>query len=240
MTADLEAQREVCTAGFFEERKDYGHEAPDPIFIVGLPRAGSTLLEQILSSHSQVDATLELPNILALSQRLRRRGRSEGETPYPQNLAELGREKCREYGTEFLRDTRIHRQGAAFFIDKMPNNFRHLGMIKLILPNAKIVDARRHPMACCFSGYKQLFAEGQEFTYSLEDIGRYYRDYVRLMDHWDEVLPGFVLRVNYEDVVDDLETQVRRLLDYWRDYEPWLAPLKTSLGENICDRFGID
>ena len=278
MTADLEAQRDVCTAGFFEDRKDHGYEAPDPIFIVGLPRAGSTLLEQILSSHSQVDATLELPNILALSQRLRRKGRSEGEMPYPQNLAELRREKCREYGAEFLRDTRIHRQGAAYFIDKMPNNFRHLGLIKLILPNAKIIDARRHPMACCFSGYKQLFAEGQEFTYSLEDVGQYYRDYVRLMDHWDEVLPDFVLRVHYEDVVDDLETQVHRLLDfcglpfeescltfhrnkrsvrtpsseqvrrpinrsgldYWRDYEPWLEPLKTSLGENICDRFGID
>jgi len=214
MTEDLEAQRDVCTAEFFAERDGFGDDTPDPIFILGLPRAGSTLLEQILSSHSQVDGTLELPNILSLSQRLRRMGRGEGKRPYPENLAELSREECVEYGREFIRDTRIHRQDAPFFIDKMPNNFRHVGLIKLILPNAKIIDARRHPMACCFSGYKQLFAEGQEFTYSLEDIGQYYRDYVRLMDHWDEVLPGFVLRVTNEDIVDDLEGQVRRILAF--------------------------
>jgi tetratricopeptide (TPR) repeat protein len=214
MTADLEAQRDVCSADFFAEREGFGHEAPDPIFIVGLPRAGSTLLEQILSSHSQIDGTLELPNILALSQRLRRLGRGEGASPYPHNLADLTRERCREYGAEFIHDTRVHRQNAPFFIDKMPNNFRHIGLIKLILPNARIIDARRNPMACCFSGFKQLFAEGQEFTYSLEDVGPYYRDYVHLMDHWDEVLPGFVLRVTHEDVVDDLETQVRRILNF--------------------------
>ena len=214
MTADLRAQSEVCTADFFAEREGYGHEAPDPIFILGLPRAGSTLLEQILSSHSQVDGTLELPNILSLSQRLRRQGRNDDASPYPWNLADLSREKCREYGAEFMRDTRIHREGAPFFIDKMPNNFRHIGLIRLILPNARIIDARRHPLACCFSGFKQLFAEGQEFTYDLEDIGVYYRDYVELMDHWDEVLPGFVLRVTNEDIVDDLETQVRRMLDF--------------------------
>jgi hypothetical protein len=117
-------------------------------------------------------------------------------------------------GEDFIEDTRIHRQGAPYFIDKMPNNFRHIGLIQLMLPNAKIIDARRHPMACCFSGFKQLFASGQEFTYGLEEIGSYYRDYVELMDHWDEVLPGKVLRVQYEDVVADLETQVRRILDY--------------------------
>jgi len=214
MTEDLAAQREVCTTDFFTERDDYGHEIPDPVFILGLPRAGSTLLEQILSSHSQVDGTLELPNILSLSQRLRRMGRGEDKKPYPGNLADLSREECTQYGVEFIRDTRIHRQGAPFFIDKMPNNFRHIGLIKLILPNAKVIDARRNPMACCFSGYKQLFAEGQEFTYSLEDIGRYFRDYVHLMDHWDEVLPGFVLRVTHEDIVDDLEAQVRRILGF--------------------------
>ncbi len=214
MSDDLAAQREICTAEFFASRQGFGHEAPDPIFIVGLPRAGSTLLEQILSSHSQVDGTLELPNILSLSQRLRRAGRHDGSLPYPENLAELSLEQCREYGEEFIRDTGIHRQGAPFFIDKMPNNFRHLGLIRLILPNAKVIDARRNPMACCFSGFKQLFAEGQEFTYDLEDIGRYYRDYVELMDHWDAVLPDFVLRVTHEDVVDDLESQVRRILEF--------------------------
>ena len=214
MTEDLRAQAEVCTAEFFAGRKGWGHDAPDPIFIVGLPRAGSTLLEQILSSHSQVDGTLELPNILALSQRLRRRGREGEAGGYPQVLADLDAGEYREFGEAFIRDTQIHRRGAPFFIDKMPNNFRHIGLIRLILPNAKVIDARRHPMACCFSGFKQLFAEGQEFTYDIADAGRYYRDYVELMEHWDKVLPGFVLRVQHEDVVADLETQVRRMLEF--------------------------
>jgi tetratricopeptide (TPR) repeat protein len=222
MTEDLKAQRDVCTAELFERRSGCGYEAPDPIFIVGLPRAGSTLLEQILSSHSQVDGTLELPNILSLSQRLRRRARQEGTTQYPGEgttqypgiLDELSDEELGAFGKEYIDDTRIHRQDAPFFIDKMPNNFRHIGLVHLILPNAKIIDARRHPMACCFSGYKQLFAEGQEFTYDLEDVGLYYRDYVDLMDHWDTVLPGKVLRVQYEDVVNDTVHEVRRILDY--------------------------
>jgi tetratricopeptide (TPR) repeat protein len=214
MSEDLEAQREVCTRELFDRRKGTGHDAPDPVFIVGLPRAGSTLLEQILSSHSQVDGTLELPNILSLSQRLRRRGRQGDNSPYPQVLSELSDEELESFGREYIEDTRIHRQDAPYFIDKMPNNFRHIGLIHLILPNAKIIDARRHPMACCFSGYKQLFAEGQEFTYDLSDMGRYYRDYVGLMKHWDDVLPGRVLRVHYEDVVADLEDQVRRILDH--------------------------
>ena len=250
--------------------------SPDPIFIVGLPRAGSTLLEQILASHSQVDGTRELPNILSLSQRLRRRGRDSKRSSYPELLAELGPEELKEFGEHYIEDTRFHREGAPFFIDKMPNNFRHIGLIQLILPNAKIIDARRHPMACCFSGYKQLFAEGQEFTYSLEDCGQYYQDYVTLMDHWDSVLPGKVLRVQYEDVVADSESQVRRILDYcglpfeqacvdfyqtersvrtpsseqvrqpifkggldqWRNFEPWLDPLKTALGP-VLDRYPI-
>ena len=214
MTTDLRAQQEVCTSEFFDGRQGWGHDAPDPIFIVGLPRAGSTLLEQILSSHSMVDGTLELPNILSLSQRLRRRGR-EGETGgYPQVLPSIEADEFREFGEAFIRDTTIHRAGAPYFIDKMPNNFRHIGLIRLILPNAKIIDARRHPMACCFSGFKQLFAEGQEFTYNIADAGQYYRDYVELMDHWDRVLPGFVLRVMHEDVVANLETEVRRMLDF--------------------------
>lgn len=211
MHEELAAQKRVCTPALFERHAGTGCPAPDPIFIVGLPRAGSTLLEQILASHSQVDGTQELPNILSLSQRLRRR-RAHG--PYPAVLEALTPEELAGFGREYIEDTRIHRRGAPFFIDKMPNNFRHIGLIRLILPNAKIIDARRSPMACCFSGFKQLFAEGQEFSYALEDIGRYYRDYVALMDHWDSVLPGYVLRVRHEDVVDDLEGQVRRLLEF--------------------------
>ena len=214
MSEDLKAQRDVCTAELFDRRAGAGHDAADPIFIVGLPRAGSTLLEQILSSHSQVDGTLELPNILSLSQRLRRRGRQNNGKGYPAILAEISDDELAAFGEQYITDTRIHRKGAPFFIDKMPNNFRHIGLIHLILPNAKVIDARRHPMACCFSGFKQLFAEGQEFSYDLMDVGRYYSDYVRLMDHWDDVLPRKVLRVQYEDVVNDLEPQVRRLLDY--------------------------
>ena len=211
MTAELARQREACTAELFAGHKGDGHPAPDPIFILGLPRAGSTLLEQILASHSQVDGTLELPNILSLAHRLR--GRKASASRYPAILHDLSAEQLATFGEQYIADTSIHRQGAPFFIDKMPNNFRHIGLIHLILPNATIIDARRDPMDCCFSGFKQLFAEGQEFTYGLEEIGRYYADYVELMDHWDAVLPGHVLRVNHEDVLDDLEGQTRRMLD---------------------------
>ncbi len=209
-------QRAHCTAALFEERAHAGCTAADPIFIVGLPRAGSTLLEQILASHSQVDGTLELPNILSLARRLRGRAVPKpGEEPqYPRILAELDEDYFRRFGEQYINDTRVFRQNAPFFIDKMPNNFLHIGLIKLILPNAKVIDARRHPMSCCFSGFKQLFAEGQEFTYGLKEIGTYYKAYVELMDHWDDVLPGFVLRVQHEDVVADLEGQVRRMLDF--------------------------
>jgi tetratricopeptide (TPR) repeat protein len=273
MSEDLGAQQETCTAELFESRMGGGHDAPDPIFVVGLPRAGSTLIEQILSSHSQIDGTLELPNVLSLSQRLRRRGRQSGNVDYPAILHELTDDELEEFGREYIRDTRIHRQDAPFFIDKMPNNFRHVGLIRLILPNAKIIDARRGAMACCFSGFKQLFAEGQEFTYDLEDLGLYYRDYIDLIDHWNRVLPGLVLTVNHEEVVHDLETQVRRMLEFcglpfeesclefhrtdrnvrtpsseqvrqpiytsgleqWRNFEPWLLPLKTALGPALAD-----
>ena len=214
MDNEFQAQVDICTAELFNARAGAGYDAPDPIFIVGLPRAGSTLLEQILASHSQVDGTLELPNILSLSQSLRGRRRAGGESDYPKILQTLPAEKFADMGKAYIEDTRIHRAGAPFFIDKMPNNFRHIGLIHLIMPNAKIIDARREPMACCFSGYKQLFAEGQEFTYGLEDIGRYYRGYVELMRHWDAALPGKVLRVQHEDVIDDLEREVRRMLDF--------------------------
>jgi tetratricopeptide (TPR) repeat protein len=213
MAQDLRAQREFFTGELLASKAGVGCKAPDPIFIVGLPRAGSTLLEQILSSHSQVDGTLELPNILSMAQKLRRQGR-EGDTPYPHLLKGIDDKELAALGQQYIEETRIHRQDAPFFIDKMPNNFRHIGLIKLILPNAKIIDARRHPMACCFSGFKQLFAEGQEFSYDLTDIGRYYSDYVALMDHWEEVAPATVLRVYYESVVENLETQVQRILDY--------------------------
>ncbi|RKQ96094.1 tetratricopeptide repeat protein [Maricaulis maris] len=214
MEEELRAQAEICTEDLFAAQAGKGCPDADPIFIVGLPRAGSTLLEQILASHSQVDGTLELPNILALSHRLRGRQRLSDKTRYPRILHELTADQLTELGQDYIDNTRIHRAGAPRFTDKMPNNFRHIGLIKLILPNARIIDARRHPMACCFSGFKQLFAEGQEFTYGLEEIGHYYRNYVALMDHWDRVLPGQILRVNYEDVVADLDSQVRRLLDF--------------------------
>ncbi|MEM7701168.1 MAG: sulfotransferase [Pseudomonadota bacterium] len=212
MSEELAKQRKMCTPDLFAKHAGAGSQAPDPIFILGLPRAGSTLLEQILASHSRVDGTLELPNILALAHRLR--GRKAGVSRYPEILHDLTAEQLLKFGEDFIENTRIHRQGAPFFIDKMPNNFRHIGLIHLILPNAKIIDARRAPMDCCFSGFKQLFAEGQEFTYGLTEVGRYYSDYVALMEHWDAVLPGKVLRVQHEDVLDDQEGQTRRMLDF--------------------------
>lgn len=211
MTAELQAQAEACTADLFDKNAGNGCSAPDPIFILGLPRAGSTLLEQILASHSQIDGTLELPDILALAQQLRGRGRDA----YPAILHDLPADQLRQMGEAYIENTRIHRKGAPFFIDKMPNNFRHIGLIHLILPNAKIIDARRAPMDCCFSGFKQLFADGQQFTYGLTEIGQYYSDYVDLMAHWERVLPpDRILRVQHEDVLADLEAEVRRIVDY--------------------------
>jgi tetratricopeptide (TPR) repeat protein len=214
LTAEFKAQAEVFSQGFVQKHTDSGFDAPDPIFIVGLPRSGSTLLEQILASHSKIDGTMELPNILSLAQKLRRGDKMSGTSHYPLMLKTIDAKSLRSFGEAYINDTRVHRGQAPFFIDKMPNNFRHIGLINLILPNAKIIDARRHPMGCCFSAFKQLFHEGQEFSYGLKEVGTYYKDYVDLMDHWDEVLPGKVLRVQYEEVVADLETQVRRILDY--------------------------
>jgi tetratricopeptide (TPR) repeat protein len=212
-SALIQQQVESCTPELFEKRGHLGCQRPDPIFIVGLPRAGSTLLEQILASHSMVDGTMELHEILGLAQRLR--GRSAANSSgYPANLHDLDDGYFERFGEKFIEDTLVYRGSAPFFIDKMPNNFMHIGLIRLILPNAKVIDARRHPMACGFSCFKQLFGEGQDFSYGLDSIGRYYSDYVRLMQHWDEVLPGFVLRVAHENVVEDLETQVRRILDF--------------------------
>ena len=268
MSARLKLQRWVCNEAFFADRIGAGYSAPDPIFIVGLPRAGSTLLEQILASHSQVDGTLELHHISSIAQKLDSRRRSSDAPRYPGTLGQLSHETFRTIGEQFIQDTMVHRGSSPYFIDKMPNNFRHIGLIHLILPNAKIIDARRDPMSCCFSGFKQLFASGQEFTYGLHEIGTYYQDYVELMNHWDSVLPGKVMRVHYDDVVNDLENEVHRILDYcelpfesacvefhrnpravrtpsseqvrqpiyrqaleqWKNFEPWLSPLKEALG----------
>jgi hypothetical protein len=245
-----------------------GCNRSDPIFIVGLPRAGSTLIEQILASHSQVEGTMELADIPRLVAQLQGRDPDESKPPYPKILADLSAEQLKRLGEKYLADTQVYRTGKAFFIDKNPNNFRHIGLIQLMLPNAKIIDARREPMACCFSNFKQLFAAGQEFTYGLEDIARYYRSYVELMGHWERVLPGRILRVQYEDVVEDLPGNVRRILEFcgldyqpqcvefyktersvrtasseqvrqpifkdgldqWRNFEPFLQPLKSALG----------
>jgi tetratricopeptide (TPR) repeat protein len=212
--AEMAAQKTWCTPALFAAKAGSGAAATDPIFIVGLPRAGSTLLEQILASHSAVEGTSELPNILALAHRLDGRRRVDEEARYPGNLGDVSIDELTGFGEAYLRDTAIYRTGKPFFIDKMPNNFRHIGLIHLILPNARIIDARRDPMGCCFSNFKQLFAEGQDFSYGLSEIGRYYRGYLDLMQHWDDVLPGKVLHVQYEDVVADLETQVRRMLDF--------------------------
>lgn len=208
----MQAQIEHCPADIFTQVLSTCNDS-DPIFIVGLPRAGSTLIEQILASHPLIEGTSELPNILALARKLT--GRYKSDNAYPANLAGFSEAELTKWGQSYINDTQIHRtQNTPYFIDKMPNNFRHLGLIKKILPNAKIIDARREPVACCFSGYKQLFAEGQEFSYQLSDISQYYDDYVALMSHWETCFEESILRVQHEELVADLEGQVRRLLDF--------------------------
>jgi tetratricopeptide (TPR) repeat protein len=210
---NLRLQAEVCTADLFAARRGSGCQRADPIFVVGLPRSGSTLIEQILSSHSQIDGTLELPEIPRLVHQFRNRV-ADAPPKYPAVLAELPAADLRALGETYLEETRVYRRGAPFFIDKMPGNFRDIGFIHLILPNAKIIDARREAMACCFGNFKQLFLSGHEFTYDLADMGRYYRNYVELMDHWDRALPGKVLRVRHDEVVNDLGASVRRMLEF--------------------------
>jgi tetratricopeptide (TPR) repeat protein len=213
-TEQMRRMKALFTPEFFAARAGQGAGAPDPIFIVGLPRSGSTLLEQILSSHTQVEGTMELADIPNLVKEL---GGSQvrSKSKYPESIAALDADALRALGERYLELTRIYRRThAPFFIDKLPNNFAHTGLIQLILPRAKIIDARRHPLGCCFSGYKQHFARGQHFTYSLDEIGRYYRDYVELMAHYDNVLPGRVHRVIYERLIEDTEGEVRRVLDY--------------------------
>lgn len=251
----------IYTPDFYAARAGWGCQAPDPIFIVGMPRAGSTLIEQILASHSQVEGTMELPDIPALAARI-----GSGSKP----VADLDADEVRALGAEYLERTRIQRKtDRPFFIDKLPNNWAHAGLIKLILPNARIVDARRHPLASCFSNFKQHFARGQSFTYGLADVGRYYAGYVELMAHFGRVLPGAVHRVIYEWLVDDTEGQIRALLaamglpfedaclrfweteravrtasseqvrrpinreglEPWKPFDAWLGPLKDALGD---------
>jgi tetratricopeptide (TPR) repeat protein len=261
-------QKSICTREFFAARQTVGSQDPSPIFVVGLPRSGSTLLEQILASHSKVEGTMELADIPRMVLELQGREAEDDNPRYPRVLEELTPDDFLRLGEKYIADTRVYRTDKPLFIDKMPNNFRHIGLIHLILPNAKIIDARRNALACCFSNFKQLFASGQDFTYGLEDIGRYYRTYVELMAHWDSVLPGKILRVEHEAVVEDLEANVRRILEFcgldfepqcvefyktersirtasseqvrqpifkegidqWRNFEPWLGPLKEALG----------
>jgi tetratricopeptide (TPR) repeat protein len=255
--ARMRRAKRLYTPEFFAERAGWGDPSPDPIFVVGLPRSGSTLIEQILSSHSQVEGTMELPEIIAMTRDLRRDAEASGARSYHDALSALDADALRELGRHYLDSTRVQRKtGAPLFIDKMPNNFQHIGLIHLMLPNAKIIDARRNPMACCFSGFKQHFARGQNFSYSLDDIGRYYRDYVELMAHFDEVFarsgqPGRVHCVIYERMVEDTEAEVRRLLDYCglpfedaclRFYEND-RPVRTASSEQVrrpINRDGID
>jgi tetratricopeptide (TPR) repeat protein len=214
-TTDLiERTISTCQSPIFENNREQGCSKADPIFIVGLPRSGSTLLEQILASHSMVDGTKELPDIIAMVRKLSDRKKRNEISKYPEVIANLCAQQRLALGNEYIRKTQVHRGDAPFFIDKMPNNFAHIGLIKLILPNAKIIDARRQPMSACFSGFKQLFSTGQAFSYDLENIARYYQDYLRLMDHWHKTLPHQVLTVSYEDVVNDFENQVHQVLEF--------------------------
>lgn len=270
--AHVRQSKQVCTREFFDTRRGWGVADADPIFILGLTRSGSTLIEQILASHSEVEGTQELADVQRIVMALRGRDTDLQNPRYPGVLAELRPPDFRKFGERFMADTRIYRQTRRpFFIDKLPDNFRDIGLIHLMLPNAKIIDARREPMACCFGNLKQLFSGGQEFSYSIADIAHYYRNYLELMRHWNEALPGWILTVQHEDVVENLEGNVRRILDFcglrfepaclefhkternvrtasseqvrqpisrqgvdqWRNYEPWLGPLKDGLGEAL-------
>jgi tetratricopeptide (TPR) repeat protein len=270
--AHVQLSKQVCIREFFETRSGWGVADADPIFILGLTRSGSTLIEQILASHSQVEGTQELADIQRIVRALRGRDTDLKNPRYPGVLAELGPQDFRKFGERFMADTRIYRRTQRpFFIDKLPDNFRDIGLIHLMLPNAKIIDARREPMACCLGNLKQLFSGGQEFSYSIGDIAHYYRNYLELMRHWNDALPGSILTVQHEEMVENLEGNVRRILDFcglgfepaclefhkternvrtasseqvrqpisregvdqWRNYEPWLGPLKDGLGDAL-------
>ena len=210
---------DVFSNEYLERHADSVEKSPAPIFIVGLPRSGSTLIEQILASHSQVDGTRELTGIGQIVQMINRE--APGGEGYPDALRNMNADDFRRLGEIYLESTQRHRGGKPFFTDKMPNNFPSVGLIHLILPNAKIIDARRHPLGSCMGSYKQLFFKGQPFTYDLLELGEYYLQYRRMMDHWHEVLPGKILDIKYEDMVTDQEAQTQRLIEYcglpWED-----------------------
>ena len=268
----VESLARQFTPAFFAERADWGFADAAPIFVVGLPRSGSTLVEQILSGHSEIEATMELPFILSISHRLNVRG--GGAVSYVGSLENLPRQRFCELGKEYIDAcASFRRRGTRFFIDKMPGNLFHLGLIKLMLPNARIIDIRRDPLGCCFSVFKQYFFRGQNYSYDLGELGRYYSDYVSLMAHYEKALPGFIHRVHYDELVDDVEGEARRLLaflqveyqeaclnfwgsgrpisthsseqvrrpiyrdalEHWRNYEPWLGPLREALGDVLVN-----
>jgi tetratricopeptide (TPR) repeat protein len=224
---------------FFAARAGWGCADPAPIFIVGLPRSGSTLVEQILASHSQVDGTMELQNILTIVREFDRQ--DANWDAYPENVRAASADQLSALGRRFLDETSPLRSGRARFIDKMPNNFSHVGLIHTLLPGATIIDVRRHPLDACFSTFRQYFAEGQSFSYDLEDLGRYYRCYLQLMDHWDEVLPGKVLHLSYEALVQDPDAAVRRLLAHCRlpfesaclSFHENRRPVRTASAEQV-------
>lgn len=266
--------RECFDAAFFAARAGAGHPDRAPIFVVGLPRSGSTLIEQILASHSQIEGTFELPNILTIVREFDHA--NPQHDAYPEEVRSVPFDNFAALGRRYLSETAPLRSGKPHFIDKMPNNFSQVGLIHTMLPGAIIIDARRHPMDSCFSTFKQYFAEGQSFSYDLEELGRYYRCYLELMDHWDQVLPGKVLHLQYEEMVREPETHIRRLLahcglpfeaaclsfhetkrpvrtasaeqvrqpmytsgvDYWRNFEAELAPLRRALGDAL-ERFQV-
>ena len=203
---------ELFDDDFLARNSGVAESATTPILVVGLPRSGSTLIEQILASHSQVDGTHELGDLSRAVQSVRRD--QSRRSRFPEALADLGRGDWQKIGAEYLRRTEIFRSGAPCFVDKNPNNFIYVGILRLALPNAKIINAMRHPLDSCLGSFKQLFASGQPFTYDMTELGEYYLQYRRLMDHWHETLPGFVLDVHYEEVISDLDGQVRRILDF--------------------------
>ena len=228
---------------FFKSSKDIfksraNIKNDDPIFILGLPRSGSTLIEQILSSHSLIDGTQELPNIMAISRDIKLIDPNNG---YPNNLMDIDTSSFNDFGQKYIDETRWARSSKPFFIDKMPNNFVHIGLIKLILPNAKIIDARRNPMDACFSCFKQYFAKGQHFTYDLDDIARYYKDYLRLMDFWNELFPREIFTINYEDIINNPNKKIRELLNFCNvefensclDFHKSKRPVKTASSEQV-------